>query len=75
MHLPYMTGGAGEIHRSERSSLRPMRVLDLHTGETVQAANDEELFQAVRGKVPEESMSDEEIRSLIEAKAYDATDS
>jgi hypothetical protein len=52
-----------------------MRVIDLDTGETVQAANDKELFEAVRGKVSEEAMSDDEIRSLIEAKAYDATDS
>jgi hypothetical protein len=52
-----------------------MRVIDLDTGETVQAANDEELFVAVRGKVPEEAMSDDEIRGLIQAKAYDATDS
>jgi hypothetical protein len=52
-----------------------MRVIDLPTGETVQAANDDELFQAVRGKVSEETMSDDEIRGLIETKAYDATDS
>jgi hypothetical protein len=52
-----------------------MRVIDLDTGETVQAANDDELFEAVRGKIGDEAMSDEEIRRLIESKAYDATDS
>ena len=52
-----------------------MRVIDLDTGETVQAATDDELFAAVRGKLPEETTSDEEIRRLIEAKAYEATDS
>lgn len=50
-------------------------MIDLDTGETVQAATDDELFAAVRGKVSEETMSDDEIRRLIESKAYEASDS
>jgi hypothetical protein len=52
-----------------------MRVIDLDTGETVQAANDEELFEAVRERVPAEQLPDEDVRRLIDEKAYSATDS
>jgi hypothetical protein len=51
-----------------------MRVIDLE-GETLQAANDDDLFKAVRGHVPEEQMSDDELRTLIAEKAYSASDS
>ncbi len=52
-----------------------MRVIDLDTGETLQAANDDDLFKVVRDATPESEMSDDEIRSLIADKAYSATDS
>ncbi len=52
-----------------------MRVIDLDTGDTLQAANDDDLFKAVRERIPEEEMSDEEIRALIAGRAYSATDS
>jgi hypothetical protein len=52
-----------------------MRVIDLDSGETLSAANDEELFNAVRGAVPAEQMSDDEVRQLIADRAYEASDS
>ena len=52
-----------------------MRVIDLGSGETLQAANDEDLFKTVRAHLPEEELSDDEIRQLIADKAYDASDS
>jgi hypothetical protein len=51
-----------------------MRVIDLHTGDTVQAANDEDLYKLVRERIPEEELSDEEVRRLIEERAYSAMD-
>jgi hypothetical protein len=52
-----------------------MQVIDLDTGETVQAANDEDLFRSVRERISAEEMSDDEIRRLIAERAYSATDS
>ena len=52
-----------------------MRVIDLDTGDTVQAANDDDLFRVVRERLPEDEMSDDEIRRLIDERAYSATDS
>jgi hypothetical protein len=52
-----------------------MRVIDLDTGDTVQAANDDDLFNVVRQQISEDEMSDDEVRRLIEEKAYSATDS
>lgn len=54
-----------------------MRVIDLDSGHTVQAANDDDLVKAVRdlGDAPEADLADEELRELISRRAYDATDS
>jgi hypothetical protein len=52
-----------------------MRVIDLDTGDTVSAANDEELFAAVRAAVSDLEVSDDQLRALIAERAYDATDS
>lgn len=52
-----------------------MRVIDLDTGDTLQAANDDDLFNVVRERIPDEEMSDDEVRQLIEEKAYSAMDS
>jgi hypothetical protein len=54
-----------------------MRVIDLDTGDTLQAANDDDLRKAVAGLYAErnEPMSDEDIAQLVERRAYDATDS
>ena len=52
-----------------------MRVIDLDSGDTVSAANDDELFAAVRATVSEEEVSDDQIRALIAERAYDAMDS
>ena len=54
-----------------------MRVIDLDTGDTLQAANDEDLRKAVAGFYAErdEPMSDEDVATLVERRAYDATDS
>jgi hypothetical protein len=50
-------------------------VIDLEGGDTVSAANDDELFAAVRATVPEGEMSDDQLRELIAERAYDASDS
>jgi hypothetical protein len=54
-----------------------MRVIDLDSGDTLQAANDADLATAVRGYYAErgEPLSDEEAANLVSARAYDATDS
>jgi hypothetical protein len=52
-----------------------MRVIDMDTGDTLQAANDDDLFRVVREQISEDDMSDDEIRRLIEERAYSATDS
>lgn len=55
-----------------------MRVIDCQCGTTIKAANDAELENQVRAHVAEEhpgrEMSDDEVRALIAARAYDATD-
>ena len=52
-----------------------MRVIDLEDGQTLQAANDDDLFKVVRDHVDESTLSDDEIRQLIAERAYTATDS
>ena len=56
-----------------------MRMLDCDCGETLQAANDEELFQAARRHVdeahPDLGMNDDQVRELVASKAYEASDS
>jgi predicted small metal-binding protein len=56
-----------------------MRVLDCECGKTLQAANDEDLADAVRGHVEEDhpgmEMSDDQARELVSSQAYEAQDS
>ena len=56
-----------------------MRVIDCDCGETLQAANDDDLVQATRRHVDEAhsemNLSDDQVRELVESKAYDASDS
>jgi hypothetical protein len=54
-----------------------MRVIDLDTGDTLQAANDDDLRKVVAEWMRESGspLSDEEIGRLVAARAYDATDS
>ena len=56
-----------------------MRVLDCDCGATLQAANDDDLFQEARKHVDEQhadmNMSDDQVRGIVSEKAYDATDS
>jgi hypothetical protein len=54
-----------------------MRVIDLDTGDTLQAANDEELARSVSHFYEErgEGMHDEEATRLVAERAYDASDS
>ena len=56
-----------------------MRILDCDCGQTLQAANDDELAHAARKHVeeahPDMDLSDDQIRGLISEKAYTATDS
>jgi hypothetical protein len=56
-----------------------VRVIDCDCGKTVSAANDDDLFHAVRGHLdedhPEMDLDDSEVRGLVADQAYDATDS
>jgi hypothetical protein len=56
-----------------------MRVIDCECGKTLQAANDDDLADAVRDHVaqdhPDMEMSDEQAREMVSAQAYDAQDS
>jgi len=54
-----------------------MRVIDLDTGETLQAANDDELSRLVQRHYEErgKAIGEEEARRLVTERAYDATDS
>ena len=52
-----------------------MRVIDLDTGDTLQAANDDDLRKAVAGFYEERSepMSEDDVAQLVDRRAYDAT--
>jgi hypothetical protein len=53
-----------------------MRVIDLDTGDTLQAANDEDLVRAVKRLYEERGkpIDDSEARRLVSERAYDASD-
>ena len=63
-------------HRTGRVR-RLMRVIDLDTGDTLQAANDDDLRKAVAGFYEDrnEPMNEDDVARLVERRAYDATDS
>lgn len=54
-------------------------MIDCQCGKTLQAANDEDLIEAVREHVDEEhpdmDLSDEQVEELVGSQAYDAEDS
>jgi hypothetical protein len=54
-----------------------MRVIDLDTGDTLQAANDDDLVRVVEHLSEERGkpIDGDEARRLVAARAYDATDS
>jgi predicted small metal-binding protein len=56
-----------------------MRVIDCDCGETLSAANDDDLFRAARRHVdeahPDMDMSDDQVQELVSSKAYEASDS
>ena len=54
-----------------------MRVIDLDTGDTLQAANDDDLRKVVSRWAAEQDkqMTDDEIAELVARRAYDASDS
>ena len=56
-----------------------MRVLDCDCGQTLQAANDDDLTAQVRAHAdeshPDLGMTDEQARDLVANRAYDASDS
>ena len=56
-----------------------MRVIDCECGKTLQAANDEDLAEAVREHAaedhPDMNLSDDQAREMVAAQAYDAQDS
>ena len=55
-----------------------MRVIDCDCGKTVNAANDDDLFDVVRGHLdddhPGTDLDDNEVRELIDEQAYEASD-
>lgn len=67
----------GCILDHERNVTAAMRVIDLDTGDTLQAANDADLIKAVRGYYEQrgEPFSDADAAGLVRTRAYDATDS
>jgi len=54
-----------------------VRVIDLDEGETLQAANDEDLMKVVAEHYEQrgEPFSEDEVRELVSNRAYDASDS
>jgi predicted small metal-binding protein len=56
-----------------------MRVIDCDCGQTLQAANDDDLVKQARAHVDEQhpdlEMNDDQVRELVATKAYEATDS
>jgi hypothetical protein len=56
-----------------------MRVMDCDCGQTLQAANDDDLVKEARAHVDQEhldlQLTDEQVRELVAAKAYEASDS
>ena len=53
-----------------------MRVIDLDTGDTLQAANDDDLVRAVVGfyRDRDQEIDEDEARRLVANRAYDAGD-
>jgi predicted small metal-binding protein len=56
-----------------------VRVIDCDCGHTLQAANDDDLSERVKQHLaedhPDQQMSDDEVRTFVGDKAYDASDS
>jgi Protein of unknown function (DUF1059) len=56
-----------------------MRVMDCDCGQTLSAGNDDDLFKETRAHVdrehPDMQLTDEQVRELVAAKAYEASDS
>jgi hypothetical protein len=56
-----------------------MRVIDCDCGQTLQAANDDDLFKETRAHIddehPDMPLTDEQVRELVASRAYDASDS
>lgn len=55
-----------------------MRVIDCKCGKTLQAANDEDLAQAVREHVeeshPDMELADDQAQAMVDEQAYEAED-
>jgi predicted small metal-binding protein len=56
-----------------------MRVIDCDCGQTLQAANDDDLFRVVREHLDQEhsntQLTDDQVRQFVADQAYEATDS
>ncbi len=56
-----------------------MRVIDCDCGQTLQAGNDDDLVKETRAHVDEVhadlEMTDDQVRELVAARAYEASDS
>jgi predicted small metal-binding protein len=55
-----------------------VRVIDCECGSTIKAANDDDLVRRITAHVaedhPDMEMSEDEARTFVEARAYDADD-
>jgi hypothetical protein len=73
--FPHLDSAQGSCYLCDLSV--GMRVIDLDTGDTLQAANDRELALAVETFYTDlgEPMSGDEATELVVERAYDATDS
>jgi hypothetical protein len=70
--------GAGCVTRTgEKRDTSDMRVIDLDTGDTLQAANDDDLARAVEGyyEQRDQAIGSVEARRLVSERAYTASDS
>ena len=56
-----------------------MRVIDCDCGQTLQAANDDDLFKEARDHFGRDhadiQLTDDQVRDLVSTKAYEASDS
>jgi hypothetical protein len=69
---------AAAVASSRASQEEAVRVIDCDCGTTLSAANDEDLFKALREHYDADhgdvEYSDEELREMITEQAYDASD-
>jgi hypothetical protein len=76
VHAINLAGGRVTRASQKRNTPR-VRVIDLDTGDTLQAANDDDLVRAVLGYYEDRGQptGEDEARRLVSERAYTASDS